>query len=67
MSRVVLVRMLLAVIGVIVWGYGYRYNEPNIRLAAIAVLAVTLLLRFTPGGRPWPRRRRGADSPDSTG
>ena len=48
MSRLLRVRILLAAIGVVVWGYGYRVGEPRITLVAIAILAVALLLRFVP-------------------
>lgn len=48
MSSLVLVRVVLAAIGVAVWGYGYRYDESDVRLAGIAILAVALLLRFAP-------------------
>ena len=48
MTRLVLARILLLLVGVVVWGYGYRYDEPNIRVAAIGLLAATLLLRFLP-------------------
>ncbi len=47
-KRVLLARTLLAAIGVVVWGYGYRVDDPQIRLAAIGILAVALLLRFIP-------------------
>jgi hypothetical protein len=43
-----LARTVLAAIGVVVWGYGYRMDDANVRLAAIAILAVSLLLRFVP-------------------
>jgi hypothetical protein len=46
--QLLLARAALAVIGVVVWGYGYRIDDPNVRLAAIVILAVALLLRFVP-------------------
>jgi hypothetical protein len=51
MSRLVMARTILAVIGVAIWGYGYRIDDPNVRLAGILVLAATLVLRFVP--RRW--------------
>ena len=48
MRRLILGRTALAAIGVVVWGYGYRVDDANVRLAAIVVLAVALLLRFVP-------------------
>jgi hypothetical protein len=46
--QLLLARTVLAGIGVVVWGYGYRVDDANVRLAAIAILAVSLLLRFVP-------------------
>jgi hypothetical protein len=57
MSRLILARTVLLAIGVITWGYGYRVDEPNIRLAAIGILAAALLLRFV------PKRWTGDDGP----
>lgn len=47
-KRLLLARTVLLVAGVVVWGYGYRVDDPNVRLAAIGILAVALLLRFVP-------------------
>ena len=58
MRRLILARTVLLAIGVITWGYGYRVDEPNVRLAAIGILAVALLLRFV------PRRWVGGDEPE---
>jgi hypothetical protein len=57
MKRVLLARTVLLVIGVVAWGYGYRIDDPNVRLAAIGILAVALLLRFV------PKRWTGDDGP----
>jgi hypothetical protein len=48
MKRLLLARTVLAALGVVVWGYGYRIDDPNVRLAGIALLAISLLLRFLP-------------------
>jgi hypothetical protein len=48
MKRLLLARTVLLIIGVIVWGYGYRVDDAQIRLIGIIVLAVSLLLRFAP-------------------
>ena len=48
MKQLTLARAVLAAIGVIVWGYGYRTENARIRLIAIVVLALTLLLRYVP-------------------
>jgi hypothetical protein len=57
MSRLLLGRAVLLVIGVITWGYGYRVDDANIRLAAIGILVVAMLLRFV------PKRWQGDDPP----
>ena len=47
-KQVLLARTVLAAIGVVVWGYGYRVDDARVRLAAIGILALALLLRFVP-------------------
>jgi len=48
MRRVLLIRVVLLLVGVLVWGYGYRADSADVRLAAIAILAVAFLVRFLP-------------------
>ena len=48
MTRLLLARIVLTLIGVGVWGYGQRTDNPDTRLAGIIVLAIALLLRFVP-------------------
>ena len=48
MSRIVWARLVLAVVGVAVWGYGQRADLADVRLAGIGILAVSLILRFVP-------------------
>jgi len=48
LRQLMLLRILLGAIGVAVWGYGYRTDDANVRLAGMAVLVVTLLLRWVP-------------------
>jgi hypothetical protein len=48
MKRLQLARTVLLAIGVITWGYGYRVDDANVRLAAIGIMAIALLLRFVP-------------------
>jgi hypothetical protein len=57
MRRLVAARTVLAIIGLVVWGYGYRVDDPRVRLAAIGILAAALLLRFV------PKRWTGDDGP----
>ena len=58
MNRLLLARAILAAMGLVVWGYGVRAEEPRTRLVGIALFAIALLLRFA------ARRRR--DTPDAT-
>ena len=39
-------RVALAFIGIAIWGYGLASDNANLRLAGIAVLALSLILRF---------------------
>jgi type IV secretory pathway VirB2 component (pilin) len=53
------VRLVAAIIGIVVWGYGLARDESTVRLVGIVVLAISLALRFA------PKRFQGAerDSP----
>ena len=57
MTTFLWIRTALALLGVAVWGWGYRVDDPQIRLVGMAILLVTLLLRFA------PKRGRGEDHP----
>jgi chromate transport protein ChrA len=57
MTRVLITRIVVTLIGVAVWGYGQRTEQPQVRLAGIVILAVALLLRFA------PKRWFGVDEP----
>jgi hypothetical protein len=59
MRRLILFRIILGAIGVAVWGYGYRVDDTKVRLIGIAILAVTLVLRFV------PKRWLGDEKPPS--
>lgn len=48
MSRLRQVRLTLAIIGIVVWGYGLQVDDAQLRLVGIALLAVSLILRFAP-------------------
>jgi hypothetical protein len=52
MTTLTWVRFAIAVLGILVWAYGYRADDATIRLVGIALLAVAVLLRF------WPRRAK---------
>lgn len=65
MTRFMQVRLGLALIGIVVWGYGLLKDEAQVRLVGIIVLALSLVLRFAPkrlregGGRSEERRGGG--------
>lgn len=44
--NILLLRVVLLVVGLLIWGYGYRYNDSPVRLVGIGVLVVAVLLRF---------------------
>ena len=48
MRRLLWARTVLAMIGILVWGYGANIEDPKVRLLGIAILAVALVLRFFP-------------------
>jgi hypothetical protein len=48
MKALLLARLLLAGIGVVVWGYGNATEQPRFMYAGMGILVVTLLLRFLP-------------------
>lgn len=39
-------KIALALTGIVIWGYGYSADLPEVRWAGIAVLAVAFALRF---------------------
>ena len=46
MSRRTEVQLVLLVMGLIVWGYGQRVDDPRLRWIGIAFFAVAAALRF---------------------
>jgi hypothetical protein len=45
-SPVITAQLALSVIGLIVWGYGTRLDDPRVGWAGVALIAVAALLRF---------------------
>ena len=62
MTRLLQVRIGIAVIGVIVWGYGVRFDEPVTRMVGIGLFLLALLLRFAARRAALPP---GEDDPES--
>jgi hypothetical protein len=46
------VKLGLAAIGLILWGYGYRVDDARLRLIGIGFLAAAAILRFVKRGPP---------------
>lgn len=44
--RLLGVRVAILALGIIVWGYGANVDDPTIRWIGIALLALSLILRF---------------------
>lgn len=61
MTRAMQVRVVFAIIGIAIWGYAVATDHERLRLVGIALLALSLILRFVPGGR----QRRQRDEPGS--
>ncbi len=48
MYRLTMIKLVVAAIGVAVWGYGARADVAPVRLAGMIVIGVALLLRLLP-------------------
>ena len=46
MSTLVRLKLALVVIGLIIWGWGYRTDDSFLRISGIVVLTIAFLLRF---------------------
>jgi hypothetical protein len=57
MTRYTQIKLAMALVGVLIWAYGYRANDPTIRLIGIIVLALSVILRLL------PKRLRDDDYP----
>ncbi len=47
-TRLLQIRLAIAILGLVVFGYGYAVEQPKVRLAGIVLLAISLVLRFVP-------------------
>ncbi|HEX5437491.1 MAG TPA: hypothetical protein VFW98_10030 [Gemmatimonadaceae bacterium] len=57
MRRVDLAKLVFAVLGVAIWGYGVRTDAPKLEWLGVAVIVVAFLIRFLPGAGSSRRRR----------
>ena len=48
MTRIMYARIALALIAIAVLGYGINTDQPRLRIAAMSILALSLILRFFP-------------------
>ncbi|MBA3890367.1 MAG: hypothetical protein H0X64_07545 [Gemmatimonadaceae bacterium] len=62
MTRTIVARVALLVMGIVVWGYGVRAGDTQLRLIGIGLLAASLILRFFKRRPP-----AGNDDDDVTG
>ncbi|HET9454088.1 MAG TPA: hypothetical protein VFO66_07395 [Gemmatimonadaceae bacterium] len=53
MSWLLKIRIAVAAIGIVVWAWAVKVDDPRLRLTGIVMLAVSLALRFL--GRRAPR------------
>ena len=59
------VKFGLAVIGLIVWIWGQRVDDANVRWIGIAFLAASVLMRFVPKRLRSEDYPKGGDSPET--
>ena len=52
-------KIACAVVGLLVWGYGYKVDSPTLRWIGIGFLALAVVLRLV------PKRLRGDDYPET--
>ena len=48
MTRYILARVVVTLVGIGVWGYGQRQDIAQVRVLGMAILALALLMRFAP-------------------
>jgi hypothetical protein len=56
MSWLLKIRLGVAAVGIVVWAWAIKVDDPRLRLTGIVLLAISLLLRW------FGPRRRGAES-----
>jgi hypothetical protein len=48
MTRLLVARIVLTLIGIAVWGCGNASNQPRVMYAGMGLLVIALLMRFVP-------------------
>lgn len=56
-DRLTQARLVVAIVGIAVWGWGVRTDDSPVRIVGIAIIAAAVLLR-------WIGRRQGRTPPD---
>lgn len=48
MTRLIVARIVLTVIGIVIWGYGNATNQTHFMYVGMAIIAISLVMRFLP-------------------
>ena len=46
MNKLTAMRLLVAALAIVIWGYGLKVDDANYRIVGMALLAAALILRF---------------------
>jgi hypothetical protein len=46
MTRYIVARVIVTLVGIVVWGYGQHVDNPQVRVGGMVILGVALLMRF---------------------
>ncbi len=63
MTRLALIKLVVAAVGLMIWGYGARIDDERTRLAGMIVIGVAVLLRWLPAR---VRARIEGDRPEAS-
>ncbi|MBC7673247.1 MAG: hypothetical protein H7247_12570 [Polaromonas sp.] len=48
MTRYLTARIIVTLVGIVIWGYGQHYEQAQVRVGGMLVLGVALAMRFAP-------------------
>lgn len=48
MTRYLTTRIIVTLVGIVIWGYGQHYEQAQVRVGGMLVLGVALAMRFAP-------------------
>lgn len=66
LGRRTIFQIAFLIMGLIIWGYGQRIDDPTVRLVGIAFLAVATVLRFFRSSDTRIRPEEEAEESDGT-